>query len=113
MRLRPLLAGALFAISLAGCQDRKAVEIVNPCGEEIVVNLWESPAPRGAKNDLPTHAVVPARSTVKVKDALADVGKDGSAAEIISGPGTGEVLSIPHGGDLVVMIPTELCAAVE
>lgn len=104
-----MIGTVLASLTLAGCQDTKVVEVVNPCSERVVVNLWETPTPRGAKNDRPTRVVVPALDKVEVKDALADVGKDGSSAEIISEPGRGEIMFIPHGGDLVVIIPAKLC----
>lgn len=105
----PLIGAVLACLVLVGCSSKKDVEVVNPCSERIVVILWETPMPRGAKSDRPTRVVVPALEKVESKDALADVGKDGSSAEIISGPGRGEVLFIPHGGDLVVIIPARLC----
>lgn len=106
----PLLIGTVLALLVfAGCQDTKVVEVVNSCSQRVVVNLWETPRPRGAKSDRPARVVVPALAKVEVKDALADVGDDGSSAEIVSGPGAGEVLFIPHGGDLVVIIPGKLC----
>lgn len=97
------------ALTIAGCSSLKDVELVNPCSEGIVVNLWETPTPRAETSDLPTQVVVPALQKVESKGALADVGNDGSSAEIISGPGVGEVLFIPHGGDLVVIVPARLC----
>lgn len=99
----------LISLAIAGCQKSKDVEVVNPCNEEIVVHLWETPTPGAAKNDLPARGVIPPLTKVEVKRALADVGTDGSSAEIISGPGTGEILFIPHGGDLMVIVPAKLC----
>ena len=96
---------------LAGCSETKDVEVVNPCSEQVVVKIWETPKPRDAKSDQPARAVVGPVSRVVAKDALADVGKDGSSLEIVSGPGMGEVISIPHDADLFVIIPATLCSA--
>lgn len=104
----PLLA-VLGLLALSSCTKLKDVEVVNPCGEQITVDLWEAPTPAAAGNDTPTRVVVGPRSTAVAKDALADVGNDGSGAEIVAGPGTGQVLTIPHGGKLVVSIPATLC----
>jgi hypothetical protein len=103
-----LLAVTAF-LALSSCTKLKDVEVVNPCGDQITVNLWETPTPAAAAKDTPTRVVVGPRSTAVAKDALADVGNDGSGAEIVAGPGTGQVLTIPHGGKLVVSIPTTLC----
>lgn len=99
----------LVSLVIVSCQKSNAVEVVNPCNDEIVVHLWETPTPGAAKNDLPARAVIPPLTKVEVKGALVDVGTDGSSAEIISGPGTGEIVFIPHGGDLMVIVPGELC----
>ncbi|MCA1835011.1 MAG: hypothetical protein LC721_01200 [Actinobacteria bacterium] len=47
-------------------------------------------------------------SRVIAKDTLNDVDKNGSSAEIIAGPGTGEVLKLDHGASTVIL-PARLC----
>lgn len=105
---RPVLAVVSLPM-VSSCISLRDVEVLNPCFDEITVDLWETPTPGAAGNDIPTRLVVGARSAAVAKNALADVGDDGSSAEIIAGPGTGEVLTIPHGGTLVVRIPASFC----
>lgn len=101
-------AGVFSLVWLSGCQEVKNVEIVNPCDRPIEVNLWETPRPAGDENDTPTKVRVPPRSLVTEKDALADVGEDGSSAEVVSGPGKGEVIFMPH-DERIAILPGELC----
>ena len=49
----------VVSLVFAGCQGARAVEVVNPCSERVVVDLWETPTPRGVKSDRPTRVIVP------------------------------------------------------
>jgi hypothetical protein len=89
-------------------RDPATNEVVNACDRRLVVRLWETPTPGGDSADDPEQVEVPPLDVAVARDALADVGDDGSAAEIVSGPGEGEVLFIPH-GDRTVIIPAGLC----
>lgn len=99
----------LGAVALGACQDRKDIEVINACDKRVVVNLWENPDPKRAGGDDPERVVVPPLSTVTAKDALDDVDDNGSGAEIIEGPGRGEVLQLAHGARKVIL-PASLCA---
>jgi hypothetical protein len=98
----------LGSLALWGCEETHDIELVNACDRPLVVRLWETPTPGGDSADDPEQVEVPPLEVVVARDALAAVGDDGSAAEIVSGPGEGEVLFIPH-GDRTVIIPAGLC----
>ena len=108
LRVPALIVGVAFMMTLSSCEKRKTVDVVNPCSEPVTVRLWETPRPHQV-NESPRRIEVPPLRRIRVSHALADVGKDGSSAEIVAGPGEGKVLFIPHVGELVVVIPATLC----
>lgn len=115
LRSRPVATAALFlaaAVTLGACQDRKDIEVINPCDKRVVVHLWENPDPTQARGDRPERVEVAPLSSVTAKDALNDVDKNGSSAEIVEGPGRGEVLRLAHGARKVIL-PARLCAEAE
>lgn len=61
-----------------------------------------------ALGDDPERIVVPPLTSVTAEDVLYDVDDNGSSAEIVEGPGRGEVLQLPH-GDEQIILPANLC----
>ncbi len=99
----------LCCLAVSGCTRLKDVEVINDCNQEVSVRIWETPTPGSDPNDRPTTLVVGPRSRAVAKDAVYDNNGDGSSAEIVTGPNTGRVIPIRHGGDLVATIPFGLC----
>ena len=102
--LRLLALVWVLVLVMPGCSKLKDVEVLNRCADAVVLDLWETPTPRAAERKVPTRVQVDAGSRVVAKDALADVDRNGSSAEVVSGSRAGEVIIIPHGGKLNVTI---------
>jgi hypothetical protein len=111
--MRAVLAtfAALVMVVGAGCQpNRKSVEVVNACDQELRVRIWDRPAPGNLKQNFFKEATVSPVSRVTVK-VVTDNGERDWSAEILAGPGTGEVLPIKHTTDRLVIIPARLCSS--
>lgn len=101
---------SILALTASGCQKRHDIEVTNPCNDPVVLNLWETPDPRTPRGDKPERVVVPPLSSVTAEDALHDVDENGWSAEIVEGPGTGEVLRFNQ-GDRKMIVPGRLCSS--
>jgi len=111
--MRPVVAVAVALLIVAtGCQpNRKSVDVVNACDRQLRVRIWDRPEPGDAKQNFFKEATVSPLSRVTVKEVVTDNGERDWSAEIVAGPGTGEVLSIKHTGDRVVVVPARLCSS--
>ncbi len=111
--MRPVVAVAVALLIVAtGClPNRKSVGVVNACDRQLRVRIWDRPEPGDAKQNFFKEATVSPLSRVTVKEVVTDNGERDWSAEIVAGPGTGEVLSIKHTGDRVVVVPARLCSS--
>lgn len=112
MRAVVAIVAALVVLVAAGCQpNRKSVEVVNACDQQLRVRIWDRPEPGNVKQNFFKEVTVSPLSRVKVKEVVTDNGERDWSAEIVAGPGTGEVLSIEHTGDRLVVVPARHCSS--
>ena len=110
LRLRTTVALGLVVVIGGACQpDRKSVEIANPCSEPITVRIWDAPRPRATDVTFHTDVEVPPVALATAEGAVSDVGDEGFAAEILDGPGAGEVILVAGDQDRSVVLPADLC----
>ncbi|MGH3119268.1 MAG: hypothetical protein ACRDQ2_19570 [Gaiellales bacterium] len=96
-------------VSLSACRpNRKSVEVANPCERQVEVRIWDRPRPGNPKEDFFKDAAVRPLSKTKVKEVVTDVDDKGWSAEVIAGPGTGQVLPIRD--SRVLVLPARLCS---
>lgn len=106
-----VIAAVLVVVAATGCQpNRRSVDVVNACDQQVRVRIWDRPQPGDVKENFFKEAPVSPLSRVTVKEVVTDNGERDWSAEIVAGPGVGEVLSIKHTGDRLVVIPARVCS---
>ncbi|MBA2609566.1 MAG: hypothetical protein H0U92_11540 [Actinobacteria bacterium] len=75
----------------------------------MVVRVWDRPQPGDVKENFFKEATVPPLSSVTVKEVVTDNGGRDWSAEIVTGPGQGDVFSIKHTGNRMLLIPARSC----
>lgn len=106
---RYLWASVVAVALLTSCTpNRKSVEVVNPCDRATKIRIWDRPQPGNLAENFFKDVDIGPSSDVKVKEAVTDVGNKGWSAEVLAGPGAGELLHI--GDSRVLILPAHLCA---
>lgn len=100
-----------MVVSMACQPNRKSVEVANPCDRQVRVRVWDRPEPGDIKQNFYKEANVAPLNAVTIEEVVTEVGDRDWSAEILTGPGAGEVLSIKHTGNRVVVIPARLCTS--
>lgn len=110
-RMRAALAAALVITISAGClPNRKSLDVVNACSQGVRVRVWDRPEPGDTKDSFFKERAVPPVSLLTIEEVVTDNGDRDWSAEILIGPGAGEVLSIKRSKNPVLVIPARLCS---